>query len=121
MVNTELLAEDEDASSLGPEGLNEKVSAYAEKWKGKLRDKIVLIGPAREFAPITEPITKRLDDKGLTSVAEASEPAVPEPYSWPITKVPRNAKKRAQLFQSLPSEVLWDYYDQFEAVHRRTE
>jgi hypothetical protein len=64
----------------------------------------VLIGPAREFDPITEPITNTdWMIKGLTSVAEALEPAVPETLFGPLTKsAAQSPKKRRNCCSPTP-------------------
>ena len=52
----------------------EAINDYSEKYKGKLNGKIVLINPAREFDPPTEPALDRLDGDELEELAEAPEP-----------------------------------------------
>jgi len=109
-----LREEDGEPRSLGLEEISERIQEYSKQWQGKLRGKIVLLGRLREFDPATEPATHRLDEKDLTSVAEAPELGVPPKIEWPITKFPHDPKKRRLFVQHLPVEMLWDYIERYE-------
>ena len=53
--------------------------ADLEKFKGKLKGKIVLIEAMRPVAPQTEPASRRYTDAELASTALAPDPASPDP------------------------------------------
>jgi hypothetical protein len=48
-----------------------------DQYKGKLKGKIVLVGPLRDVKPHFEPQAERLSEKELLSLADAPEPAPP--------------------------------------------
>ena len=51
-----------------------KDEADLARFKGKLRGKIVLIGPVRDFAAQFQPLASRLTEKSLLALADESEP-----------------------------------------------
>ena len=66
-----------------------KNEADLEKYKGKVTDKIVLLGEMREVKPVDKPLFERLEDKDLAMLAE--HPLVPE----------RNAEKLAERIERM--------------------
>jgi len=88
-----------------------RIKLYEQTWHGKLRGRIVLIDPARDLSLPKEVEPARLDDKKLGEVALAPEHQPPVPWTWPLTKLPRDPKKRGALFANLPVEVMWDFFD----------
>jgi hypothetical protein len=50
-----------------------------EKYKGKLKGKIVLVGPMREVRAWMEPPGRRFNDKELLDMANAPHPSAPRP------------------------------------------
>ena len=69
-----------------------------EQYKGKLKGKIVLVGPLREVKPHFDPEGKRLNDKELLDLADAPDPAtaVRRPPSPQGTPNPAFANFQAQ-------------------------
>lgn len=51
-----------------------KTKADLDKYKGKLKGKIVLLSEAREYKPGTEPDSRRYDEAGLTELLSFSVP-----------------------------------------------
>ncbi|MFT3755910.1 MAG: M20/M25/M40 family metallo-hydrolase [Pseudoxanthomonas sp.] len=65
--------------------LNLKTKADLEKYKGKLKGKIVLLSEARDYKPGEEPDSKRYDEAGLEELLE---------YQLPKDSNPAERKKR---------------------------
>jgi hypothetical protein len=97
----------DDAMDLGK--LAARIHAYALAQKGKLHGRFVLLDPPRDLSLPRDPDPARYDDKKLGEMALAPEHAVAPPWTWPLARLPRDAKKRAALFASLPQEVLSDF------------
>ncbi len=117
VVATSLLRDDEGRRDLDIATVQERIQQYQQRWKGKLRGKIVLLGRLRDFSQPTEAQSHRLDDKALTSVAEQPEWApIPKP-NWIPNRLPDDPKKRALLFRDLPLEMMADYWERFDRVY----
>ncbi len=101
--------QDDDPRWLGLEEVAGRITEYRERWHGKLSGKIVLLGRMRVFEPATNAPTRRYDDQGLASIAEALELGPVPKIDLPLSKVPKDEKQRARLLRHLPFEVLWDY------------
>lgn len=56
-----------------------KSKADFDKYKGKLKGKIVLLSEAREYKPGTESDSKRYDEAGLTALLDYTVPKDPNP------------------------------------------
>ena len=97
--------------------LGARIKAYEHAWHGKLKGQLVLLTPARDLDLPREVDPNRLDDKKLGEVAQSPDHlAPPEPWSWPLTKLPRDAKKRQALVAQLPDEVVDDFADRRRKV-----
>jgi carboxypeptidase Q len=88
-----------------------RIKAYSEAQKGKLRGKIVLLSDPRDLEQPNQTASSRFDDPKLSSLTTVVEPFPPQPFEWPLTKVPADPKKRNALFASLPLEVAVDYWE----------
>ncbi len=93
-----------------------RIHAYAETWKGKLHGRFVLLDPVRDLGLPRDPDPLRYDDKKLGELGQSPEHTPPVPWTWPLERLPRDAKKRAAFFASVPFEVVMD----FSARRRRT-
>jgi len=102
-----------------PTKLAARIQKYAAENKGKLRGKFVLLTEARELAPPTEAAARRLDDKELAEIHEASVPYVAPHVDWPITSLPDDPKKRQQLLDAAPFEVASDLYARLRRTRDR--
>jgi hypothetical protein len=111
----ELQREDDD----DPQKLAARIRKYSEDNKGRLKGKIVLIAPPRELTPPTRPASERYDDGKLAEIAEAPEPYAAPPLEWPILSLPEDPKKRHQLLDSLPDEILEDYWLRLTRIRDR--
>lgn len=65
VVAAPFLREDNDRRGIDIETIRERLTEYKERWKGKLRGKIVLVGSSRDFSQATEAASQRMDDKSL--------------------------------------------------------
>ncbi|HEY8088357.1 MAG TPA: hypothetical protein VIF09_10945, partial [Polyangiaceae bacterium] len=88
-----------------------RLHAYTQTWRGKLRGRFVLIDPPRDLSLPRDTDPARLDDKKLGELGQSPEHQPPEPWTWPLTKLPRDPKKRSALFAGLPMEVAFDFFD----------
>ena len=95
-----------------------KVAAHIKRYmdanRGKLRGKIVLISEPREFEPSKDPTVMRYDDNKLKEMVNAPEALPPRPWQWPLEEMPADRKKRMALFATLPTEVVWDFFERLE-------
>jgi hypothetical protein len=62
--------------------LDVKTAADLEKYKGKLRGKIVLFSPARRVDPLFEPPAQRQSDEELLRLANAPPPSEEKPFQF---------------------------------------
>jgi carboxypeptidase Q len=115
-VYAPLVPKDETALPTDVEKLAARIRQYAERYKGKLRGKVVLITAPRELEPPVEPASRRYDDSRLTAVAAAPEPFAAPPIEWPITKLPSDPKKLERFWASVPLEMSADYWQRQERV-----
>jgi len=99
----------EDGLDLGK--LAARVHAYVQANKGKLHGRFVLFDPPRDMTLPTQPDGVRYDEKKLGEFSLAPDHLPPEPWTWPLTKLPRDGKKRSALFANLPLEVAVDFFD----------
>ena len=105
----------DDALDLGK--LAARVRAYAQANKGKLHGRFVLLDPVRDMELPHDPEALRYEEKKLGEMALAPEHLQPEPWTWPITKMPRDKKKRTALYWSLPLEVAADFWERERHVY----
>jgi hypothetical protein len=89
-----------------PAKLAARIERYVAENKGKLKGKFVLLTEARELPPPIEAPASRLDDKALAGIAEAPVPFVAPRVEWPIASLPDDPKKRQQLLEAAPNEVV---------------
>jgi hypothetical protein len=111
LVLAPLYPEKEDREdSLDLERLKRRIQDYAHTWKGKLRGKFVLLDPRRDLALPKEPgEPMRFDEKKLKELGEAPEMTPPEPFEWPLERLPRDPKKRNAFTSHIPREIFWDF------------
>jgi hypothetical protein len=86
------------------------IREYADKQKGRLRGKIVLIEPPSAPALPTKPLVERYDETGLTSLAAGPEPQSEPPLEWPLKRLPAEREEREKLMALLPVEITSDFY-----------
>jgi carboxypeptidase Q len=62
--------------------LDVKTTADLDKYKGKLKGKIVLFSPARHVDPLFDPPAQRRTDEELQLLANAAPPGEPHPFQF---------------------------------------
>jgi carboxypeptidase Q len=62
--------------------LDAKTTADLDKYKGKLKSKIVLFSPARHVDPLFDPPAQRQTDEDLLRLADAEPPVDPRPFQF---------------------------------------
>lgn len=62
--------------------LDVKTTADLDKYKGKLKGKIVLFSPARHVDPLFDPPAHRQTDEELLTLANAEPPSEPRPFQF---------------------------------------
>jgi carboxypeptidase Q len=88
---------------------------YRETWAGKLKGRVVLVDPVRDFSLPTKAESERYDEKGLADVGSAPEPTAAVPVELPIKSVPADPQARRRFFQSAPEEAVDAYFEKVQA------
>ena len=102
-----------------PKEIVEAINDYSEKYKGKLNGKIVLINPAREFDPPTEPALDRLDGDELEELAEAPEPMRLPPFEWPMKEIPSDPEVISRLYEDAPVTLAAAYWQTLNSAQEK--
>jgi carboxypeptidase Q len=108
--------EDRD-DALDLQKLAARIRAYEDTWRGKLKDRFVLLDPLRDMNLPKEGDPMRYEEKKLGELGLAPEHDLPEPWTWPLERLPRDPKKRAALQAHLPFAALLDFSDRRRAVY----
>jgi len=78
---------------------------YEEKWRGKLKGKIVLISEAIAPPPGTKPLFTRYTDAELAEIAQAPAPAIQRHVNIDDLKFPTDREEQNKYISGLPSSV----------------
>ncbi len=104
----------DDPDSFDIEKLTAAIQNYVQKYRGKLKGKIVLIDPARDFTLPTEPASERYDEEKLASIAKAPDPQALPPIEYPLTKLPAEEELRWLVLDNAGVEVEMEYWMRLE-------
>ena len=85
-----------------------QIEAYKDKYRGKLRGKIIMIDLPVLFSLPQEPVQYRFDDAALEKLGKANEPGSKPALQWPLLKYPLDLDERARYIDGVPLEVLAD-------------
>jgi len=96
-----------------------QIEAYKERYRGKLRGKVVMIDLPVPFELPEEPYQYRFDDQALAELAKASEPGVLPPFEWPLIKAPVDPDQRRRLWDDMPLEIAADRWFLEEKINNR--
>lgn len=100
------------ASRFDLKAAREALEKYETEWKGKLKDKIVLISEADEPKPATRPLFRRYTDAELAEIAQAPEPSRKLAItSLDELKIPRAEEDAYKYFASLPNALVDQFFD----------
>ena len=78
------------------------VDAFIEKYKGKLKNQIVLIAPLKDVNPQAEAALKRWSDDALRERAKAPRLVPPIDFDDPDLEIPATPEKRRDFFRQAP-------------------
>lgn len=87
-----------------------RIRDYAAGHAGKLRGRIVLIDPEREFEAATTAPMRRYDEPDLESLFEAPDPPHQGVSEWPMLSVPTEREERYRARAYTPRAIQSDYY-----------
>jgi hypothetical protein len=118
VVVAPLETEDEQEQPPSLQRARAQIERFIAANKGKLRGKVVLLDRVRELELPKAIASTRLDDPKLASIVADVEPMAAVPYTWPLTTIPADKKKREALLSSIPLEVEADFWDQAGRVRR---
>ena len=90
-------------------------NTYQDKWRGKLKGKIVLVSAAKDPKPTTEPLFRRYTDADLAKIAEAPLPGKKTNVKLDDLEIPNDEEEASKLFQSLPSSTIDELIDRYFA------
>ncbi len=111
VVFAPLWEEDERPATVDLVKRAEQIDAYIEKYKGKLRGKIVLFNHPEPIELPDPEAVFRFNDEDLTELATATEPGLKEPLHWPLLITPLDEGKAERLWDELPVEVMVNHWD----------
>ena len=97
----------------------EDLAKYEEKWKGKLKGRIVLISIASELKPWTEAPFRRETDAQLAEIAQAPEPSPKMDIDPRHLDVPEDLQEARRYLRSLPESVLDDLFDKLDELNAK--
>src|SRR5207247_11465297 len=117
VVSAPLFTPQEDADRFDLPKVTERIRKYAADQKGRLGGRIVLIEPARELTPPTEPPSERYDDKKLADLVTSPEPFAAPPLPRPRLRLDPDPKKRWRTCAAYPAEVRWEYRESVEDAY----
>ncbi len=89
---------------------------YEEKWRGKLKGKIVLISDLPPPAPSTKPLFTRYTDAELAEIAQAPAPVMKRHISVDDLKFPTDREEAFKYLSTLPSSVMDALLDRYFAL-----
>jgi hypothetical protein len=102
-VSGELMMAPISRKPITPKQREEELEKFIEKYKGKLKEKMVMISETKQ-PELTSTTGKRLTDAELGEVAMALEPAQLPPYDPAKLEIPEDPKQRQKFFENAP---LW--------------
>ena len=91
---------------------------YKEKWKGKLKGKIVLVSePINNIVESeSKPAFRRYTDEDLREMAIAPEPILKMHIDPANLDMPEDPKERMRFFMSMPPAVIEKFFESFEEM-----
>jgi carboxypeptidase Q len=104
-----------------PAELGIEIEKYKSKYRGQLKDKIVLLEKPKNLGLQAKPASTRLSDTDLNAVYMAPEPHVPRQFDYSKMAIPDDPEERDQFFAQAPLQF-WEIYsnkrrDVMEQLH----
>jgi carboxypeptidase Q len=101
----------------GPKKMADNFDAYRRQWAGKLRGKIILLGPDKPKLPLEKPLFTRSSDAELAEIANAPEPlalsrvARVDDLVWPD-----KPEEMFKVFMAMPASLIEQLIDRLDAL-----
>ncbi len=92
----------------------EAIEKYEQKWKGKLRGKIVLVTNAIDPKPWTSAPFVRYDEKQLSEIGIAPEPVPPVKVDPAHIEIPEDPQQARAYMMNMPPAVLDELFDKIQ-------
>jgi hypothetical protein len=98
--------------SLDPKKVEADLDRYMAEWKGKLKGKIVLLSPAKDIQPDSQPLFRRYTDKELADRAVAPEPVKKSQG----LEFPDDPEEQRRFIRSLPESAASQLFERRQAL-----
>ncbi|MBV8070812.1 MAG: M20/M25/M40 family metallo-hydrolase [Acidobacteriaceae bacterium] len=95
----------------------EALHEYEEKWRGKLKGKIVLVADPKTPRPTTSPLFKRYTEAELAEMAQAPEPAIKRNVPLDQLEFPSDQEEAFKYMISLPASTMDELFDRFQELN----
>ena len=92
----------------------EELIRYEDKWRGKLKGKIVLMTDAHQPSPSTRPLFTRYTAEQLAEIGKAPAPAIRRDVTVDQLEFPSNPDDVNKYFETLPNSVVNELYDKYD-------
>ena len=94
----------------------EAIERYKQQWKGKLKDKIILLSDLPEPKPTEQPLFHRYSDAELADLAKSPEPAIKRNVPIEQLDVPADPEAAERYLDNLPNSTMDELWDQVQAT-----
>lgn len=91
----------------------ETFEQYKKEWKGKLKDKIVLVSESKPLKHSTNPLFHRYTDAELAEIAEAPTPVIRRNLRVDELKNPDDEEESEKYFSSLSSDTIDELLERY--------
>lgn len=98
--------------SYNPKRMAEELARFKEKYKGKLRGKIVLLSAVQDISPSTQPLVKRFSAAELADMIPATGPSAKVGYDPAKDEVPDDPAKIGAFFGRLTVKGIEEFIKQ---------
>ena len=102
-----------------PRKLAAQIQDFENKWRGKLRGKVVLITSPRSPTHRSEPNFTRQTEAELAEIAKAPLPVAEKKIDWETFDVPEDRAERRKLLESLPDSKVDELFDKLDAERKK--
>jgi carboxypeptidase Q len=92
----------------------EELARYEDKWRGKLKGKIVLLSDARRPTPSTHPVFVRYTAEQLAEIAKAPAPTILRNITADQIEIPDDPEEVEKYFQTLPNSLIDELFDRYD-------
>jgi hypothetical protein len=107
------------ARMLDPKKYRAQIETWANKYKGKLRGKIVLLTREQKIAPLEKPQFERYTDAELADLARAPEPHARTQVDIEHLDVPDDPSEAREYMMSLPPDVREQLFEARDAARAK--